>query len=112
MIKGDDILTGSRRAGEPCQGGPAVRSGVPAGPSVLATGRGRPVQDRKERAPMLGIHRTPAICFRHRAARTSSARRRADHRPLRAWTVESLEGRALLSTWPVTTLADSGDGSL
>ena len=28
----DDILTGSRRAGEPSHGGPAVRSGVPTGP--------------------------------------------------------------------------------
>ena len=63
---------------------------------------------------MLGIHRTTTnrcpAGLRHAPRRPAG--RASHHRPRRAWTVEALEGRTLLSTWPVTSLDDTGDDSL
>jgi len=53
---------------------------------------------------MLGILNTP----RARARLDASVA----HRPRRAWNLESLECRALLSTWPVSSLDDSGANTL
>ena len=60
---------------------------------------------------MLGIHRTPATTFGHHAANDLWSPRTHRH-SRRAWTVEWLEGRTLLSTWPVTSLDDTGDSTL
>ncbi len=61
---------------------------------------------------MLSIHRTTANLSGRRAARTLADQRPHCRRRRRAYTVEHLEGRTLLSTWPVTTIDNSGDGSL
>jgi hypothetical protein len=60
---------------------------------------------------MFGIHRTTATLFGRHAARAPASRPR-HHRPRRRLAVEALEGRALLSTWTVNSLDDSGDGTL
>jgi hypothetical protein len=61
---------------------------------------------------MLGIHRSPAIRSSRRAARALANNPPPRHRRRRACKVECLEERTLLSTWHVTSLADSGDGTL
>ncbi len=61
---------------------------------------------------MLGIHRTPTTTAGRRAALVRASNRPAHRRPRRAWKVEYLEGRTLLSQFGVTNLNDSGDGSL
>jgi hypothetical protein len=60
---------------------------------------------------MLGIHRTSPSLFGRRATR-SVANSRPAHRRRRAWKVEYLEGRTLLSQFWVHNLDDSGDDSL
>src|SRR5512143_1318188 len=59
---------------------------------------------------MLGIHRSPATLFGRRAARAPASWQR-HQRPRRMLTVEPLEGRALLSTFTVNSLGDTGIGS-
>jgi hypothetical protein len=61
---------------------------------------------------MFGIHRTTAALFGRRAARAPANSRPAHHRRRRAWRVEYLEGRTLLSQFDVINLNDSGAGSL
>ena len=57
---------------------------------------------------MLGIDRTSTTRFARVPARISVISRNAHHRTRRAWRVEQLEGRTLLSTWPVTLSYDTG----
>ena len=59
---------------------------------------------------MLGMHRSPASWFGRRAVRGPASRQR-HQRPRRMLTVEALEGRALLSTFTVNSLGDTGTGS-
>jgi hypothetical protein len=55
---------------------------------------------------MLGIHRTySSLLPRHGSVNYRLARRRTR----RGWQVEQLEWRTLLSTWPVTSVADTED---
>jgi hypothetical protein len=61
---------------------------------------------------MLDLHRTTASIFRRRGARAPAGNRPAHHRRRRAWGVEYLEGRTLLSHFEVINLNDSGAGSL
>ena len=59
---------------------------------------------------MLGSHRTGSVRFsRHGSTNNRPAHH---HRRGRAWRVESLEARTLLSQFIVTNLSDSGGGSL
>ncbi len=60
---------------------------------------------------MLGALRRTDMLFGRRATRAPACSR-SESRRRRQWSVECLEERTLLSTWPVTTLADSGAGSL
>ena len=71
---------------------------------------GGTVQDRKERTLMLGIHRTARTLFGRRAGHGTPSRTR-HHTPRQRFTLEPLEGRALLSTWTVNSLGDTGAGS-
>jgi hypothetical protein len=60
----------------------------------------------------MSTHRTTSILF-GRGVRRFSARNRPAHRRARqAWSVECLEGRALLSPFTVSNLDDGGEGSL
>jgi hypothetical protein len=59
---------------------------------------------------MLGIHRTTTTMPARRALVRTCVR--PAHRRRRAWKVEYLEERSLLSLFPVTNLNDSGGGSL
>jgi hypothetical protein len=61
---------------------------------------------------MLGIHRPTETLFGRRAARLLPRIRPRAHRRRRAWTVEYLEGRALMAQFAVTNLLDGGPGSL
>lgn len=57
---------------------------------------------------MLGIRGTTAARYSNRGPTNG---RHARHRTRRAWWVEQLEGRTLLSTYTVNSLGDSGTGS-
>ena len=57
---------------------------------------------------MLGMHRTTATLFGRRVARIPANKRAAHHRSRRAWRVEYLEGRTLLSQFSVANLNDAG----
>ena len=59
---------------------------------------------------MSAVQRLPASWFGRRAVRGPASRQR-HQRPSRMLTVEALEGRALLSTFTVNSLGDTGTGS-
>jgi hypothetical protein len=61
---------------------------------------------------MWGIDRTSTRRSTRRAGRIPASGRPAHHRTRRAWWVEQLEGRTLLSNLPVTSTGDSGDSTL
>jgi hypothetical protein len=62
---------------------------------------------------MLGMHRTSRALFNRRGTSRVAYSRPAHRLTRRAWRIEELEGRTLLSTWPVTTLDDSpAEGTL
>ena len=61
---------------------------------------------------MLGIYRTTTTTPARAQARAPSEQPACSSSPRRAWSVEYLEGRTLLSQFSVTNLNDSGGGSL
>ena len=61
---------------------------------------------------MLGIHRTNLTLSGRGATRAPTDNRPAHHRRRRAWRLEYLEERTLLSLFSVTNLNDDGSGSL
>jgi hypothetical protein len=61
---------------------------------------------------MFGIHRTTAALFGRRTARDPANNRPAHHRTRRAWRIEQLEGRTLLSTYQVLYGSGSGANTL
>jgi hypothetical protein len=61
---------------------------------------------------MWGIDRTSTTRSTPRAGRIPASSRPAHRRTRRAWRIEQLEGRTLLSTWPVTSPDDTGPNTL